>query len=61
MKKIKPSSRKIKDLMGQECWNVSYIDEKGKVYECQHPNLNIAIRSWYNMYAITLGIKTQGG
>jgi len=61
MKKIKPSLKKIKNLAGQEFYLVSYIDEKGEVYECEHPNVTIALQSWYRMFAKTLGIETKGG
>lgn len=59
--KIKPSAKKITDSNGNEVWHISYTDENGQVYECQHEIQSIAIRSWYNMFSISLGIKTGGG
>ena len=58
---IKPSSKKIIDESGRQLWNISYTDEFGKVYEYQHHNLNIAIRTWYLIFTVTLGIKSGGG
>jgi hypothetical protein len=59
--RIKPTSKKIIDESGRQIWHISYTDEKGRVYEYQHHNLNIAIRSWYSMFTTTLGIKSGGG
>lgn len=59
--RIKPFSRKIIDESGTQVWHISYTDKSGKVYEYQHHNLNTAIRSWYDMFTKTLGIKSGGG
>lgn len=59
--RIKPSSNKIIDESGQQVWRISYTDKNGKVHEYQHHDLNIAIRSWYEMFTVTLDIKSGGG